>query len=177
MSIKIFDEGIKFSRRSWRVLLWGFSARNDNEIQTNCRVEFDVKKNKNNKKFPTGNNWIWPSASSIRDLGLWDGLGSLGSISNKKKERAKLISDRSNFQKRPQCERALFRSTTVERKHETSVCSPHLYDIFSTDDVTVISHSIMIDKKNQSFVHVCDLLTATLQPTCLNLARLDLSVS
>ena len=49
MSIKIFEEAIKFSLRSWRVLLWGFSARNDNEIQTNCRVEFDVKKNQNNE--------------------------------------------------------------------------------------------------------------------------------
>ena len=49
MSIKTFEEGKKFSRRSWRVLLWGFSARNGNEIQTNCRVEFDVKKNKNKK--------------------------------------------------------------------------------------------------------------------------------
>ena len=87
MSTKTFEEGKKFSRRSWRVLIWGFSARNGNEIQTNCRVEFDVKKNKNNKKFPTGNNWIWPSASSIRDLGLWDGLGSLGSISNNNKKR------------------------------------------------------------------------------------------
>ena len=47
--IKIFEEGIKFSRRSWHVMLWGFSAGNDNEIQTNCRVEFDVKKNQNNK--------------------------------------------------------------------------------------------------------------------------------
>ena len=130
MSTKTFEEGKKFSRRSWRVLLWGFSARNGNEIQTNCRVEFDVKKNKNKKlvgsylrcaynhvlleknftalsnslfntskiedlfwacalsspvTFPTGNNRIWPSASSIRDLRLWDGLGSLKSISNKKK--------------------------------------------------------------------------------------------
>ena len=50
MSIKTFEEGKKFSRRSWRVLLWGFSEHNDNEIQTNCHVEFDVKKNKNNKK-------------------------------------------------------------------------------------------------------------------------------
>ena len=40
MSIKTFEEGKKFSRRSWRVLLWGFSEH----------VEFDVKKNKNNKK-------------------------------------------------------------------------------------------------------------------------------
>ena len=87
MSTKTFEEGKTFSRRGWRVLIWGFSARNGNEIQTNCRVEFDVKKNKNNKKFPTGNNWIWPSASSIRDLGLWDGLGSLGSISNNNKKR------------------------------------------------------------------------------------------
>ena len=172
MSIKIFEEGIKFSRRSRRGLLWGFSARNDNEIQTNCRVEFDVKKNKNNKNLVgsylrcaynhvlleknftlyqircltrrklriyfehalfhrLSHSWqaiigfdhISPSASSISDLGLWDDLGSLGSISNKKKLRAKPISDRSNFQKRPQCERGLFRSTTVERKHEKSVCS------------------------------------------------------
>ena len=49
MSIKTFEEGKKFSRRSWRVLLWGFSELNDNEIQTNCHVEFDVKKNQNNK--------------------------------------------------------------------------------------------------------------------------------
>ena len=53
-SEQIFSENcrwvsLKFSRRSWRVLLWGFSAGNDNEIQTNCRVEFDVKKNQNNK--------------------------------------------------------------------------------------------------------------------------------
>ena len=32
-----------------------------------------------------GFDQISPSASSIRDLGLWDGLGSLGSISNNKK--------------------------------------------------------------------------------------------
>ena len=43
--------------------------------------------------------------------------------------------------------------------------SAHLYDIFSTDDVNFISHSIMIEKKNRFFVHVCDLLTATLQST------------
>ena len=103
----------------------------------------------------------------------------------KNKLLAKLISDRSNFQKRPQCERGLFRSTIGERKHETFVCSltesemtersretwacltrgrvvsvlqpysAHLYDIFSTDDVNFISHSIMIEKKtNLSFMFV-----------------------
>ena len=132
-----------------------------------------------------GFDQISPSASSIRDLGLWDGLGSLGSISNKIKYRAKLISDRSNIQTRPQCERGLFMSTTGERKYEKSVCSStesemtersretwaslrrwlvfsvlqpysaHLYDIFSTDDVNFISHSIMIEQKiNLSFMFV-----------------------
>ena len=50
MSIKTFKEDKKFSSRSWRVLLSGFSEHNDNEIQSNCHVEFDVEKNKNNKK-------------------------------------------------------------------------------------------------------------------------------
>ena len=111
--------------------------------------------------------------------GLWD------PFQTKNKLRAKPISDRSNFQERPQCERGLFRSTPVERKHEKSVCSStetevterwretwafltrwlvlsvlqlysaHLYDIFSTDDVNFISHSIMIEKKiNFSFMFV-----------------------
>ena len=49
MSIKTFEEG-KNSRVEVGAYCFEVLARNDNEIQTNCRVEFDVKKNTNNKK-------------------------------------------------------------------------------------------------------------------------------
>ena len=75
MSIKTFEEGKKFSRRSWRVLVWGFSARNDNEIQTNCRVEFDVKKNTNDKKI------VGSYCCGIFHC-VWNISASAGSINN-----------------------------------------------------------------------------------------------
>ena len=128
---------------------------------------------------------IWPDlafgffnkrSGSLR----WSGISRIH-FKQEKKLLAKLISERSNFQKRPQCERGLFRSTTVERKMKNlSVPRPSLRWLrdqerlerfwrvgssFSTDDVNFISQSIMIEKKNQSFVHVCDLLTATVQST------------
>ena len=75
MSIKTFEEGKKFSRRSWRVLVWGFSGRNDNEIQTNCRVEFDVKKNTNDKKI------VGSYCCGIFHC-VWNISASAGSINN-----------------------------------------------------------------------------------------------
>ena len=53
----------------------------------------------------------------------WSGVSRIHFKQQQKTLRAKMISDRSNFRKRPQCERGLFRSTTGERKHEKSVCS------------------------------------------------------
>ena len=50
MSIKTFEEGINSRVEVDAYCFEVFGALNDNEIQTNCRVEFDVKKNTNNKK-------------------------------------------------------------------------------------------------------------------------------
>ena len=60
---------------------WLFNTSKIEDLFRACALSSPVT-------FQTGNigfDQISPSASSIRDLGLWDGLGSLGSISNKKK--------------------------------------------------------------------------------------------
>ena len=68
--------------------------------------------------FQTGNNRIWPDLAfgfvNNRSGSLgWSGISRIH-FKQKEKLRAKPISDQSNFQKRPQCERGLNWSTTVD---------------------------------------------------------------